>query len=63
VTSGIRLGTPALTTRGMGKAEFRRIARLIDEVLTKRDEATIARVRGEVKELTRAFPLYLPRRA
>jgi glycine hydroxymethyltransferase len=63
VTSGIRLGTPALTTRGMGKAEFRRIARLIDEVLTKRDDATIARVKGEVKELTRAFPLYPPRRA
>ena len=63
VTSGIRLGTPALTTRGMGKAEFRRIARLIDEVLTKRDDVTIARVKGEVLELTRAFPLYQPRRA
>jgi glycine hydroxymethyltransferase len=63
VTSGIRLGTPALTTRGMGKAEFRRIARLIDDVLTRRDDATIARVKGEVRELTRAFPLYAPRRA
>ncbi|HXW96618.1 MAG TPA: serine hydroxymethyltransferase [Gemmatimonadales bacterium] len=61
VTSGIRLGTPALTTRGMGKAEFRLIARLIDEVLTKRDEATIARVKGEVQELARAFPLYRQR--
>jgi glycine hydroxymethyltransferase len=63
VTSGIRLGTPALTSRGMGKAEFRRIARLIDDVLTKRDEATIARVKGEVLELTSAFPLYKARRA
>jgi glycine hydroxymethyltransferase len=63
VTSGIRLGTPALTTRGMGKGEFRRIARLIDEVLTRRDEATIAKVKGEVHELTGAFPLYQARRA
>jgi glycine hydroxymethyltransferase len=63
VTSGIRLGTPALTTRGMGKPEFRLIARLINEVLTRRDEATIARVKGEVAELTEAFPLYRPRHA
>jgi glycine hydroxymethyltransferase len=63
VTSGIRLGTPALTTRGMGPAEFRRIARLIDEVLTRRDDATIARVKGEVGDMARAFPLYAPRRA
>jgi glycine hydroxymethyltransferase len=63
VTSGIRLGTPALTTRGMGKSEFRRIARLIDEVLTRRDEGTITKVKLEVKELTAAFPLYRPRRA
>jgi len=63
VTSGIRLGTPALTTRGMGKPEFRLIARLINEVLTRRDEATIARVKSEVAELTEAFPLYRPRHA
>jgi len=63
VTSGIRLGTPALTTRGMGKSEMRRVAQLIDTVLTSPDEATIARVRGEVRELTDAFPLYRPRRA
>ncbi len=61
VTSGIRLGTPALTTRGMGKAEMRRVAELIDTVLTKQDEATIARVKGEVGELTKRFPLYAPR--
>ncbi len=58
VTSGIRLGTPALTTRGMGTAEMIRIAQLIDIALAKQDEATLARVKGEVKELTSAFPLY-----
>ncbi len=63
VTSGIRLGTPAMTTRGMGKAEFKRIAQLIDEVLTRRDEETITRVKREVLELCRAFPLYRPRHA
>ncbi|HXI20347.1 MAG TPA: serine hydroxymethyltransferase, partial [Gemmatimonadales bacterium] len=63
VTSGIRLGTPALTTRGMGQAEMRRIASLIDTVLSQPDEATIARVRGAVRELTDGFPLYRPRRA
>jgi len=63
VTSGIRLGTPALTTRGMGPADFRRIASLIDDVLTRRDDATIARVKGAVEALTGRFPLYRPRRA
>ncbi len=63
VTSGIRLGTPAMTTRGMGKAEFKRIAQLIDEVLSKRDDITIARVKQDVLDLCRAFPLYAPRRA
>jgi glycine hydroxymethyltransferase len=62
VTSGIRLGTPAMTTRGLGPAEFRRIAALIDEVLTRRDDLTIGRVKAAVRELTRQFPLYRPRR-
>jgi len=58
VTSGIRLGTPALTTRGMGTDEMERIADLIDTVLTEQDDATVERVRGQVEELAAGFPLY-----
>ena len=58
VTSGIRLGTPALTTRGMGTAEMKRIAKLIDRVLVGQDDRTIETVGGEVQALARAFPLY-----
>ena len=58
VTSGIRLGTPALTTRGMGPAEMVRIAELIDRVLTRQDEETAAQARSEVEELTAGFRLY-----
>jgi glycine hydroxymethyltransferase len=63
VTSGIRLGTPAVTTRGMGVPEMRQVAALIDRALTDPDEATLAQVRGEVEELTSAFPLYQARPA
>ncbi|HQR18114.1 MAG TPA: serine hydroxymethyltransferase [Gemmatimonadales bacterium] len=63
VTSGIRLGTPALTTRGMGTSEMRRIATLIDRVLVGQTDAVVETVRGEVEELARAFPLYQASRA
>src|SRR5215472_532118 len=59
VTSGIRLGTPAITTRGMKEAEMARIAMLIDRVLTNLGNTSVeAAVRSEVQELTDAFPLY-----
>jgi len=62
VTSGLRLGTPALTTRGMNVAEMKAVAKLIIRVLEKPDdEAEIARVRGEVGELAKQFPLYAKR--
>ncbi len=59
VTSGVRLGTAALTTRGMLEPEFRRIGDLIADVLdAPADEAVAERVRGAVHELCEAFPLY-----
>ena len=58
VTSGIRIGTPAITTRGFTEAEMEKVAGLIDDVLTRKDDATIARVKAEVRELTDQFPLY-----
>lgn len=59
VTSGIRLGTPALTTRGMGEDEMRTIARFIVLVLqSPGSEAVKMEVREKVTELCRAFPVY-----
>jgi glycine hydroxymethyltransferase len=59
VTSGIRLGTPAVTTRGMGEAEMARIAELVDRVLGSPGSSAVeSTVRGEVQELTSRFPLY-----
>ena len=59
VTSGIRVGTPALTTRGMKEAQMVLIARLIGEVLTNiQDEEKIRAVREEVRMLCDKFPLY-----
>ena len=62
VTSGLRLGTPALTTRGMGPGEMKTVADLILRVLhAPEDAAAIAKVRAEVKELCQQFPLYRKR--
>ncbi|MFO7637788.1 MAG: serine hydroxymethyltransferase [bacterium] len=64
IASGIRLGTPALTTRGMGEAEMKQIAGLIDACLAAgEDEAAVEKVKAGVAELVEAFPLYPERRA
>jgi glycine hydroxymethyltransferase len=61
VTSGIRLGSPAMTTRGFREAEAEQTAHLIADVLDDpRDPATIARVRRDVGLLTARFPVYAP---
>jgi glycine hydroxymethyltransferase len=62
--SGIRIGSPALTTRGMKEAEMRRVGGWISEVLQHRtDGAVLSRVRQQVVEFAEAFPLYPERRA
>jgi glycine hydroxymethyltransferase len=62
--SGIRIGTPALTTRGMKEAEMRQVGRWIAEALLQRTDAVVlARVRKQVLDLCEMFPLYTERRA
>jgi len=59
VTSGVRLGSPAMTTRGFREAEAEGTANLIADVLeSPKDPAVLARVRGEVEALTARFPVY-----
>ena len=59
VTSGIRLGTPALTTRGFQEEQTRQTAHLIADVLDRpHHEATLDEVRAKVATLTRDFPVY-----
>jgi glycine hydroxymethyltransferase len=59
IASGIRLGTPAVTTRGMKEPEMRKIARWIAEVLDQPESESVQRaVRQQVWELTEQFPLY-----
>ncbi len=59
VTSGIRLGSPAMTTRGFAQEEFRYVVELIDRVLSRMgDEQVQQTVKGEVKALCERFPLY-----
>jgi glycine hydroxymethyltransferase len=58
-TSGVRLGTPVLTTRGMGETEMHLVAELIHDTIKFRDsEETLARIRGKVRDLCEAFPLF-----
>ncbi|NLX92139.1 MAG: serine hydroxymethyltransferase [Firmicutes bacterium] len=59
VTSGIRLGTPAVTTRGMKEAEMVALAELINETLEgDRDPASMAQIKGKVRQLSNNFPIY-----
>jgi glycine hydroxymethyltransferase len=62
--SGIRIGTPALTTRGMREAEMRQVGRWISDALLQRNDGSVlSRIRKEVLALCEAFPLYADRRA
>jgi len=59
LTSGIRLGTPALTTRGFKEGEFKQVAKWINDVISAPEsEAVRQKVKGEIAELTKMFPLY-----
>ena len=59
ITSGVRIGTPAVTTRGMKEKEMQKIAQFIDRAILNRDkEIESNKIREEVEELTKAFPIY-----
>ncbi len=59
ITSGLRLGVPAITSRGMKESEMKQIAEMIHNVLQNRDESTINKVKEEVWELCKRFPIDL----
>jgi glycine hydroxymethyltransferase len=64
VASGIRIGTPAVTTRGMREREMDRVAELITRALqTPEDDAALGMVKAEVENLCRMFPLYPERQS
>jgi len=59
VTSGIRIGTPAVTTRGLKEEQMQAVARLIDAALSARqDEQKLEKIRRDVLQITRDFPIY-----
>ena len=62
VSSGVRIGTPAITTRGMKEPQMAEVAKLIGEALDHAaDDAVLAGVKAKVKELSTGFPLYRSR--
>ena len=59
VTSGIRIGTPAITSRGLREAQMKKVVNLIDRVLkSPEDEKVISKTKGDVNEMMKAYPLY-----
>jgi len=59
VTSGLRIGTPVLTTRGMKEAEMKQVARFMTDALENKDNpSVIEKIRNEVKALCETFPLF-----
>jgi glycine hydroxymethyltransferase len=60
ITSGVRIGTPAVTTRGFKEAEMKQIAKWINDAVSNlEDKAKLAKIRGEVLELCKKFPIYM----
>ena len=59
ITSGIRVGTPAITTRNMGAQEMKKVAQLIDMVINNPDsDVNLKKVKSNVKDLCESYPIY-----